>query len=287
MEFDRLDYNVLTIVETIIKTKTFLEKSLVSSVEAEVYLLLSELLSVPRNELVLLKNKSLTPKEEFTLKQWLERRLRHEPLQYIIEKAYFYGLELKVTPSVLIPRPETESLVALALEVIKKVSSCRVIDVGTGSGAIALAIKHECPSARVLGLDVDDQALEVAKYNARKLNFKVDFCLSDLLEEVYEDALQTNLIVANLPYLPMGDITELSPEVRAEPARALFAGKDGLELYRKLLAQAYELLEKGCVMVLELDPRNIQTAFSEASDWQSRRIEKDLVNRDRFLVLER
>ena len=277
----------MTIVETIIKTKTSLEKALVSSAEAEIYLLLSELLSVPRNELVLLKNKSLTPKEEFTLKQWLERRLRHEPLQYIIEKAYFYGLELKVTPSVLIPRPETESLVVLALEVIKKVSSCRVIDVGTGSGAIALAIKHECPSARVLGVDIYDQVLEVAKHNARKLNLKVDFCLSDLLEEVYEDALQTNLIVANLPYLPMGDITELSPEVRAEPTRALFAGKDGLELYRKLLAQAYELLEQGCVMVLELDPRNIQTAFSEASDWQSRRIEKDLVNRDRFLVLER
>ncbi len=276
----------MTIIEALAYTKAVLEKTEVDSVNAEAHILLSELLGITNSELIL-NNNLLSKSEECTLKEWLERRQQGEPLQYVLERAYFYGLTLKVTPAVLIPRPETENLVALALEAIKDIPEPKVIDVGTGSGAIALAIKHEYPSANVLGVDIDSKSLEIARLNAKNLNLKADFYLSNLLAGISKHVLQVDLIVANLPYLPTADTLRVAPEVRAEPARALFAGKDGLALYRKLLAQAYELLEQGCVMILELDSRNIQAAFNEASDWQGRYIEKDLVNRDRFLVLRR
>ena len=276
----------MTIIEALAHTKTVLARAKVDSVEAEAYTLLSELLGITNSELIL-NNNLLSKSEECTLKEWLERRQQGEPLQYVLGRAYFYGLTLKVTPAVLIPRSETESLVALALEITKNIPKPKVIDVGTGSGAIALAIKHEHPSASVIGVDIDHQSLRIAKLNAKNLDLKVGFYLSDLLAGISKHALQADIIVANLPYLPTADIIRVAPEVRAEPARALFAGKDGLALYRRLLAQAYQLLGQGCVMILELDPRNIQAAFNEACDWQSRYIEKDLVNRDRFLVLRR
>ncbi len=276
----------MTIIEALANTKTTLKKALIDSADTEAYLLLSELLGVSRNELVLLGNNVLSSKEEVVLRQWLERRVKHEPLQYILEKASFYGLEIQVSPAVLIPRPETESLVFLALEAIKNIPIPKVIDVGTGSGAIALAIKHECPNAEILGVDVDPKAVRIAKQNAEKLNLKVDFCLSDLLEGVHEQVLLADLIVANLPYLPMEDVFRVPAEVRAEPHRALFAGKDGLEIFRRLLEQANKFLKKDCVMMLELDPRNIQTAFDEVSHWQSKSIECDLTGRERFLILK-
>ena len=277
----------MTIAEALANTKTALKRALIDSADAEAYLLLSELLNLSRNELVLLGDNVLSNKEEIILKQWLERRVKYEPLQYILGKTHFYGLEIKVTPAVLIPRPETESLVALALETIKNISLPKVIDVGTGSGAISLAIKHECPNAEVLGVDIAPKALEIAKQNAERLNLKVDFCLSDLLEQIQEQTQLADLIVANLPYLPLQDALKVAAEIRAEPPKALFAGKDGLEIFRRLLEQANKFLKQDCVMILELDPRNIRTAFNETSDWQSRSIECDLTGRERFLVLKR
>ena len=152
------------------------------SAEGEAYLLLEDLLGKSKAELVLAKEQSLTNDQLEVLELWLERRAEGEPLQYILGKSHFYGLELKVSPRVLIARPETEMLVDYVLKDSIHLDEPKFMDIGTGSGAIALALKHENPSASVIASDISEEALEVAKRNAESLQLSVDFVLADLLE---------------------------------------------------------------------------------------------------------
>lgn len=172
------------------------------------------------------------------------------------------------------------------LQTINNLEKPKVIDIGTGSGVIALTIKHECPSADVLAVDIDASALEIAQYNAKKLKLEVTFCVSDLLTNIPEKVARADLLVANLPYLPTMDIFTITPEVKAEPARALFAGEDGLSVYNRFLQQAEKLLNPNAIVMLELDPRNIHKASHQAINWQIKHIECDLVGRRRFLILK-
>jgi release factor glutamine methyltransferase len=183
----------------------------------------------------------------------LERRFRGEPIQYITGQAEFYGLPLRVTPDVLIPRPETEHLVEEVLKRRAGFSAPRIVDVGTGSGAIALALAHEWPSARVTAIDHSEGALAVARDNARRTGFadRVRFLHGDLLEPVAAE--QFEMVVSNPPYVPVTDCDSLAEEVRAyEPALALFAGDEGLDVYRRLIPQARNVLMPGGMLVLEI-----------------------------------
>ncbi|MCL8208124.1 MAG: peptide chain release factor N(5)-glutamine methyltransferase [Actinomycetia bacterium] len=175
------------------------------------------------------------------------RRARREPYAYLVGRTTFYGLDLVVTPAVLVPRPETELLVDAAL------AHCpprpgRVVDVGTGSGALALALaRHGPPVWRVEAVDIDLAALEVARTNRDRLGLAVCLYPSDLLAQVRPGILG---IVANLPYVAWGDTVD--PEVRHEPPVAVFAGPDGLGLIRRLVAQARGRLEPGGWLGLEV-----------------------------------
>jgi release factor glutamine methyltransferase len=183
----------------------------------------------------------------------LERRYKGEPIQYITGEAEFYGLSFLVTSEVLIPRPETEHLVERVIELAPLFRKPRIVDVGTGSGAIAVALAHERPDAVITATDFSRAALDLARRNAERIGFadRIRFLEGDLLAPVQGERF--DFVVSNPPYVSTADRDSLSVEVREhEPALALFAGDDGLDVYRRLIPDAFSVLEAGGFLVLEI-----------------------------------
>ena len=186
------------------------------------------------------------------LERGLARRLAGEPLSLVVGRAEFWGLELATAPGVFLPRPETEGLVELALRAIAGRDRPRVLDVGTGSGAVALAIKRARPDAQVLASDTSRRALRLARENARRLGLEVEFLHAPLLAGL----TGLDLVVANPPYLPEAYRDRAPRELSYEPEEALYAGEDGLAVARPLLCEARGALRPGGSVLLELDPTN-------------------------------
>lgn len=182
----------------------------------------------------------------------LERRGRGEPIQYITGETEFYGLPFHVTPDVLIPRPETEHLVEKVIELAARFKQPRIVDVGAGSGAIAVALTHKLPHAQVTATDICSRALAVARENAARNGVvHIRFLEGDLFAPIIGECFE--IIVSNPPYVPSGDRATLSVEVREyEPALALFAGDDGLDVYRRLIPAAFGALTPGGYVALEI-----------------------------------
>ncbi|MGA7520973.1 MAG: peptide chain release factor N(5)-glutamine methyltransferase [Acidobacteriaceae bacterium] len=183
--------------------------------------------------------------------EWIARRERREPVQYIVGEQEFYGLALKVTPDVLIPRPETEHLVEAALARVARDRAARICDVGTGSGAIAIALAHHFPLAEVTAVDKSEAALQVARENAARHGVleRVRLLSSDLLKALPGERF--DMIVSNPPYVATGEL--LDAEVRLyEPQAALYAGPTGLEVYRRLIPAAKQALVDGGWLLLEI-----------------------------------
>ncbi len=279
----------MTLAEALAVSEERLRYAGLETPRTEVLELLEHLLGLSRSELHLSRSRVLTLTETEQLEGWLERRVSREPLQHITGIAHFYGLDLDVTPETLIPRPETERLAELGLHILKGTTQPKVLDVGTGSGAVALALKNERPDAVVWASDFSEGALEVAEQNAKRLGLEVHFTLSDLLSapEVQVFARNVDLLISNPPYLPESDASWLSPEVQRDPPKALFSGADGLEHFRRLSTQALGLLKPGAVCLLELDPRNVRQAQAESGAWAEAAVHTDLVGRERFLQLKR
>jgi release factor glutamine methyltransferase len=183
----------------------------------------------------------------------LERRRKGEPIQYITGEAEFYGLPFRVTSDVLVPRPETEHLVEKVIELAPLFRKPRIVDVGTGSGAIAIALAHEWAKAAVTAIDISETALKVARDNAVRVGFadRIRFLQGDLLSPVIGE--QFEFVVSNPPYVSIADRASLAVEVRDhEPEVALFAGEDGLDIYRRLIPAAIAALIPGGYVVLEI-----------------------------------
>ncbi|MDA8334805.1 MAG: peptide chain release factor N(5)-glutamine methyltransferase [Peptococcaceae bacterium] len=216
----------------------------------------------------------------------VRRRLDGEPLAYLTGEREFMGLTFSVTPAVLVPRPETELLVATALALLRDAGgpSPRVIDVGTGSGAIAVSLAVHHPPARVTAVDISAAALAVAAANAGRHGVadRLTFAWGDLLADL--DG-QADLIVANLPYIPSGDLAGLPDDVRREPRLALDGGPDGLDLYRRLVPAALHLLKPEGHLLAELGPAQERAIMSlvRPPHWRAR-VEKDWAGRPRLLV---
>jgi release factor glutamine methyltransferase len=221
------------------------------SASRDAELLLLRATGKDRSFLLTHSDSELTPSQQAIYEKWLSRRSRHEPVQYITGEQEFYGLALRVTPDVLIPRPETEHLVEALLHRVPQFTALRIADVGTGSGAIAIAIAHLLPQANITALDNSTAALAVAQQNAKhhKLADRIRFRESDLLAAVADETFDA--IVSNPPYIPESELLE--PQVRDyEPHAALFAGPSGLDVHQRLIPQAWKALKPRGWLLMEI-----------------------------------
>lgn len=221
-----------------------------SSARIEVQCLLQQVLGVPRSYLLAHPERCLNAAENRRYQDLLQRRLGGEPMAYILGEREFFGLNLKVTPDTLIPRPDTELLVELALQRIPSTGPARVLDLGSGSGAIALAIAHERPQAAVLGCDASAAALAVAQENAQRLRLaNVQFVHSSWFSRI--GTQRFDLIVSNPPYIAAADPHLGQGDVRFEPASALASGTDGLDDIRHIISHALAHLQPAGWLLLE------------------------------------
>jgi release factor glutamine methyltransferase len=216
-------------------------------------LLLLDQLNINRTQLFIDTERELAEEEEFSFWQNIHRRAANEPIQYITGKQEFYGLNFHVTPAVLIPRPETEHLVEAVLQALPREKSLRILDVGTGSGILAITLALHLPYAEITAVDISSAAIAVARRNAEAhhVAHRIQLIESDLLDRVPGSLYDA--IVSNPPYVPEPDRTTLHPQVRDyEPATALFAGENGLDIYRRLIPQAHHALKLSGLLALEI-----------------------------------
>lgn len=225
----------------------------IESAKLEAQLLLANALGCRRTELYTRWDEPVAEERRAKFRELIRRRLNGCPVQYLLGEREFFLLSLEVTPAVLIPRPETEVLVTEAIARLKQLVAPHVLDVGTGSGCIALALAHRIRSAHVTAIDVSGEALDVARRNAarHRLTERVRFLLGDLLEPVAGESF--DMIVSNPPYIASAEFAELPAHVRDfEPRLALEAGADGFAVYDRLIPAAAQQVRPGGFLILEI-----------------------------------
>lgn len=281
---------VWTVMELVGWTANYLKEKGFHNARLNAELLLSGTLGLKRLDLYLQHDRPLQADELAAFKGRLQRRAKREPLQYIDGTAAFRQLTLRVDPRVLIPRPETELLVQAVLDRVAGREGLRALDIGTGSGAIALALATEGPFARVVAVDVAEGALEVAMANAREAapDASVDFRRGSLFEAVAGERF--DVVVSNPPYVGEEERDGLDAEVRDwEPPGALFAGTGGLEVIRPLVAQAPAHLHPGGLLALEIGAAQgeaVSDLIRATAAFAEPRVIADLAGRDRIVVAE-
>ena len=269
-------------------TQLFAERG-IESARLEAELLLAHVLGIKRLDLYLQHDRPLTEAQLQEFRTLVRRRLKREPLQYIIGTVQFRELELRVDRRALIPRPETEVLVGEVLKfaATRPDDALAVVDMGTGTGAIALSIKHECSRASVLAVDVSREALALAGENADARGLAIDFACGALWDAVPADA-SFDVVVSNPPYIAEAERTELQPEVVDwEPGVALFAGDDGLAVIRLLIAGAPQHMNDGALLALEVgagQAERVQQLMAATSSLEEIHIVRDLSGRERIVT---
>jgi release factor glutamine methyltransferase len=261
----------------------------IESARLDAELLVAMALGMDRVGLYLDLDRPLIDSERSAIRPLVARRRDREPVAYILGHRDFYGRRFAVTPDVLIPRPDTETLVEHALQCIPEDAACRVLDVGTGSGAIAVTLAAERPLALVTATDISDAALTVASSNAGRLEVadRIRFVRANLLtgEEQYD------VIVSNPPYIARSDMATLQIEVRDhEPATALEAGQDGLDVVRALLTAAASVTATGAQMLIEIGAGQAPSVADFAASheaWQLVAVYPDLNRIERVVHLRR
>ncbi|MEC9447680.1 MAG: peptide chain release factor N(5)-glutamine methyltransferase [Candidatus Neomarinimicrobiota bacterium] len=222
------------------------------NVRQEIEWMLCDLLKIDRSDIYLKINSKISKRNFLKLKEWINQRLKNKPLQYITGKTEFYGHQISVSPDVLIPRPETERLVDIAIDTIKNLSKPKILEVGTGSGCISIALGSAKKDANILSLDVSDSALEIAKINTKKNNISnIKFLKLDFLESIPKG--QYDLIISNPPYISKNEMKEIMLDVKEfEPKIALTDNNDGLEFYRRFSNKAKKMINEKGSLILEV-----------------------------------
>ena len=278
----------MTVLDVIKRSTEYLESKGVDSPRLQIELLLAHVLKIPRLKLYLDFERRLSDGELDTLRVLVKRRGEREPLQYIVGTTSFCGLEISVTRAVLIPRPETELLVEQAWKFLaaRGDQAATVLDFGTGSGCIAVAIAHKFPACEVHAIDASLEALQVAQANADRVGANVHFnqgvAVNDLISPRTLD-----LVVSNPPYIPDAEVDTLQPEVRDyEPRLALVGGTEGLDFYRMIASQARtRLTANGCAIVeLGHGQEGAVRAIFEGAGWLVESVVADYAGTPRILI---
>lgn len=265
-----------------------LEEVGIDSARREAEWLMMHVVGRTRISLITDPDSLLKPEHVDQLEGLLTRRLRREPIQYVLAEADFFGRTFQVTPAVLIPRPETEELVERVLGLGDEAMDGGVLDLGTGSGCIPITLSCERPGLPCMGVDLSADALEVAKANAARLDASVTWLEADMADPNLAALVggRMSVVVSNPPYVPETEVNSLEPEVRDhEPHMALFSEGDALHFYRVIVEQAPRILLPGGWVLVEIHAdggRAVCTLFEEAG-WHEVTLHADLAGRDRIV----
>jgi len=276
----------VTVLEAIQKSTDFLQKRGVESPRLQAELLLAHRLKMPRMKLYLNFERALTAEETDAFRELIKRRSQREPLQHITGSTSFCGFEIAVNRHALVPRPETEILAELGWTFLSPLPSGTALDMGTGTGCIAIALAAKCPNAKISAADISPEALTLAKGNAEKNNARIEFVQGDGFAAVPKET-RFDLIISNPPYIPSTEIETLEPEVRDfDPRPALDGGADGLDFYRIFATQAKSFLKPTGKLMLEFGDGQapaIREIF-ENEKWIVEAVKDDYSQRARILI---
>jgi protein-(glutamine-N5) methyltransferase, release factor-specific len=270
------------------KAANILKDANIENIEYDIKTILRDTFDIDYNKFVMdMDNEFETDKSlEYEFISRIEKRKKHIPLQYIINKQNFYGLDLYVNESVLIPRYDTENIVDCIVKDFEGSKDISVLDLCTGSGCIAISLKKN-GFKKVFALDISDKALEVAKHNAYIHNADITFIKSDLYKELPND-IRFDLIVSNPPYIRSGEIEKLDDEVKDfEPKLALDGGKDGLDFYKKILNLSKDFINKNGSLYFEIgyDQAKDVVDLAKKEGYYNIKIIKDLSGKDRGISM--
>lgn len=272
-----------TIKELLGWTTDYFKDKNIKAARLEAEILLAQVLGKDRVYLYANYDAPVNQHERDMFREFIKRRGKNEPSAYITGTREFMSLEFKVNPTVLIPRPESELIVERAIDLLAG-TPCSICDIGTGSGALAISLAYYLPQAQIFASDISAAALAVARDNAARLQVEVEFREGDLLSPFFDKISDFDLIIANLPYINADDYRNLDPGVKDyEPALALLAPGDGLDICRSLADQAFNSMKEGAYIILEIGCTQGPSALEMMSGWKEVQLIADLAGRTRLV----
>ena len=277
----------MTIKQTLTKGMIILKSNNIDSPKLKARLLLQFILKKSRQYLIVYDNEEVGKKEQWEYFVDIEKLTQGVPLQHITHRQEFMKMDFFVDENVLIPRSDTEILVEEVIKISKKIDRPKVLDLCTGSGAIAISIAKNVPSADVYAVDISEKALEIAQKNAEKLEAKINFVKSDLFDKL--DNKKFDIIVSNPPYIRKDEIKKLSEEVQKEPKIALDGGEDGLDFYRIIAEQAINYLKTGSFLCFEIgynQKNDVIKIIEDEQNYKNTYCKKDLYGNDRIIITQ-
>ncbi|MFR8232900.1 MAG: peptide chain release factor N(5)-glutamine methyltransferase [Clostridia bacterium] len=277
----------MTIKQAIERGVAKLKLEKITTPKLKVRLLMQYVLEKPRQYLIIYDNEPLTRQQEDKFFDGISKLSKDIPIEHITHKKEFMKLDFFVDENVLIPRQDTEILVEEVIEIAKKINAKKILDLCTGSGAIAISLAKYLPNTQMTALDISSKALEVAKLNAKTNNVEsqITFVESNLLENLPKE--KYDMIVSNPPYIKQDIIKELDREVQKEPHIALDGGKDGLDFYRKIIDSGYEYLKYGGYLCLEIgydQKEEVMNLLDNNGQYINKICIKDLYDNDRVII---
>ena len=277
----------MTIKQAITKGMIMLKSNNVESPKLKARLLLQYVLDKPRQYIIVYDNKEIDKQQQWQYFVNIEKLTKGVPLQHITHRQEFMKMDFFVDENVLIPRPDTEILVEEVIKIAQKYNSPRILDLCTGSGAIAISLKKFVPNVDITAVDISEKALEIAQKNAKKLETKINFLKSDLFDKL--DNKKFDIIVSNPPYIRKDEIKKLSEEVQKEPKIALDGGEDGLDFYRIIAEQAINYLKTGSFLCFEIgynQKNDVIKIIEDDQNYKNTYCKKDLYGNDRIIITQ-
>lgn len=277
----------MTIKQAITKGMIMLKSNNVESPKLKARLLLQYVLDKPRQYIIVYDNKEIDKQQQWQYFVNIEKLTKGIPLQHITHRQEFMKMDFFVDENVLIPRPDTEILVEEVIKIAQKYNSPRILDLCTGSGAIAISLKKFVPNADITAVDISEKALEIVQKNAKKLETKINFLKSDLFDKL--DNKKFDIIVSNPPYIRKDEIKKLSEEVQKEPKIALDGGEDGLDFYRIIAEQAINYLKTGSFLCFEIgynQKNDVIKIIEDEQNYKNTYCKKDLYGNDRIIITQ-
>jgi release factor glutamine methyltransferase len=280
----------MNVADWLVKGELYLNERGVPEARANAEFLMAEVLGVGRGAALSRGAQDLSEKQGHHFWTYMKERGKRVPLAYLIGHQPFLGIKIEVTRDSLIPRPETEELVVECERLLKaaKVAAPKVLEVGTGTGCVAIALSQLLPQATVFATDVSDKALDLARKNAltHHVSNRIRFVREDLFSNKQGLRGWADILVSNPPYIPTKDLDSLEPEVKCEPRLALDGGKDGLDAIRAIVASAPKMLKPGGYLALEIEYRQgpVVSQMLHAAGFQGVNIKKDAQGLDRIAI---